>query len=142
MSLWAAGCGSSAGPAPAGSATNVALDMKAGGNAYDVQRCGVSHHYTTYRVGQRIEYGGTVTPAPTGRWEVKLKVERCTGQGFRTVQQAHTAGQAHGYASGVVRGLPSGHYFGRLYYYGAAKSSESDKEYFLLRPSSASTGSR
>lgn len=107
--------------------------MKAGGNAYNLQRCGVSHHYTTYKVGQRIEYGGQLTPPPPGRWEVKLKIKRCAGQAFRTVQQTHAAGQAHGYASGVVRGLSRGYYYGRLYYYRGKAASESDKEYFLLR---------
>jgi hypothetical protein len=107
--------------------------MKAGGNAYDLVRCGVSHHYTTYKPGDRIEYGGQVTPFPSGRWEVKLKVKRCRGQAFETVRQMHARGQANGYASGVLPNLAPGYYFGRLYYYQGRKATESDKEYFLLR---------
>jgi hypothetical protein len=128
------GCGSSgAGSGQGGSLPSVALDMKAGGNAYNVERCGVSHHYTTYRVGQRIEWGGQLTPAPSGHWDVKFKVKRCERGAFQTVQQTHAPGQPHGYASGVVRGLSAGYYFGRLYYYRGKSSSESDKEHFLLR---------
>lgn len=127
-------CGSSGGGESSSSAgPSVALDMKAGGNAYNVERCGVSHHYTTYKVGQRIEWGGQVAPPPSGRWTVKLKIKRCGGQSFVTAQQSHAAGQGHGYASGVVHGLSAGYYYGRLYYYRGNAASESDKEYFLLR---------
>lgn len=133
IAVCGAGCGSSGG-AQGSSLPSIVLDMKAGGNAYNLERCGVSHHYTTYVVGQRIEWGGQLTPSPSGSWSVKLKVERCEGGAFQTVTQTHAPGQPHGYASGVVRGLSAGYYFGRLYYYRGKESSESDKEYFLLRP--------
>src|SRR3954452_12814293 len=136
-SLWlgAGGCGSSGDTATSSSATTVVLDMKAGGNAYDVKRCGVTHHYTTYKATDRhIEYGGQVTPPPSGRWEVKLKIERCHGRAFQTVHQVHARGQTQGYASDVIPNLPAGYYFGRLYYYqGNKAAAQSDKEYFLLR---------
>lgn len=129
------GCGSGgvSSTTSGGSGAGLTLDLKAGGNAFGVTKCGASRHYTTYGATHRIEYAAQLTPAPPGAWGEKLKVKRCAGNTFSTVATAHEAGDGKGYVSSFLPHLDPGYYFARVYYYAGGKAAaQSDKEYFRV----------
>lgn len=133
--LAGAGCGSSGSSSSSTTASGfgLTLDLKAGGNAYNVAKCGVAHHYTTYRATHRIEYAAQLTPGPGSPWAEKLKIEGCRGNTFATVATAHAPGDKHGYVSSFLPRVDPGYYFARVYYYtGRKTAAQSDKEYFRV----------
>src|SRR5215831_9666486 len=108
------------GPPLAGAAggASVSLDLKGGYKNHQEVACGDLHHYTYFRKGSRVKFDGKVTPAPAGKWRIKLKLKRCSNGSFRTVYQHHFRGRSGGRFDGSFRRQQSGHYFARIYYYG------------------------
>lgn len=138
--LLVAGCGgSSSKPAGAGATSSqsgprVSLNLK-GGTGARQSACGAEHHYTQYAAHASVEFAGTVTPVPAGRWKVKLKVKRCRGDAFATVAKVDAERDKHsGSYRGVLPSLPAGSYFARAsVYVNGTQTARSDKQHFSLR---------
>ena len=137
--LVATGVGASAfassGIPAAGAAGGVSatLNLKGGYRNHQEVACGDLHHYTYFHKGGRVKLDGRVTPAPAGKWRVKLKLKRCSHGAFRTVYQHHFKGRSGGRFDGSFRRTQSGHYFARIYYYGVTPTVESDKQQFRIK---------
>jgi hypothetical protein len=111
----------------------VTLNLHGGYANHTLRACAITHHYTYYRPRRTIFYSGTVRPAPSGSWHVKLKLKKCVRGRFVTVFQATVSGHAGGRFSGSFRRSFLGLYFARAYYYGVRPAVRSDKQYFRIR---------
>src|SRR5438067_12905049 len=69
--------------AGAASGTQVTLNLKGGFADHQRVACGDLHHYTYYHRRHRIKFDGRVSPAPSGSWDVKLKLKRCVHGTFK-----------------------------------------------------------
>src|SRR3954453_1517004 len=101
-------------PAGAAGGTNVSLNLKGGYANHQKVACGDLHHYTYYHKRHRIRFDGRVTPAPSGSWEVKLKLKKGVHGTFKTVHQHHYRGRRRGRFDGSFRRRRSGYYFARV----------------------------
>jgi len=111
----------------------VTLNLKGGYKNHQEVACGDLHHYTYFHKGARIKFDGTVSPAPSGQWRVKLKLKRCSNGAFRTVYQHHFRGRQGGRFDGGFSRQQRGHYYARIYYYGVSPTAESEKQHFRIK---------
>jgi hypothetical protein len=128
--LLLAGCGGTTKHvAPHGPA--VALNLK-GGTPVRIAACGAGHHYTRYPRGASVEFAGTVTPVPRGRWKVKVKIKSCRSGAFETVTKIRAArDKKTGGFSGRLPRLPAGAYYARAQLYvNGTQLAQSDKRHF------------
>jgi hypothetical protein len=119
--------------AGAASGTHVGLNLKGGYANHQKVACGDLHHYTYYHKRSRIKFDGRVRPAPSGSWDVKLKLKKCIHGTFKTVHQAHFKGRHRGRFDGSFHRKHTGFYFARIYYYGVSPAAESDKAHFRIK---------
>jgi hypothetical protein len=124
---------SGASPEAHSAGTSVTLNLHGGYANHTVRACGITHHYTYFRPRRTISYSGTVSPAPSGSWQVKLKLKKCVRGRFVTVFQTRVSGRSGGRFSGSFRRSTRGFYFARAYYYGVRPAVRSDKEFFRIR---------
>jgi hypothetical protein len=83
-------------------------------------------------VGVPIVFSGTVTPVPSARWKVKIKVKVCRGGGFVDFTKLDVAvDKHHGRFSGTLAAFPAGAYDARAeLYIGGVQSVRSAKRHF------------
>jgi len=117
---------------PTAKRASVHLNLNGGYANHNVTACGDLHHYTYYHRGSTIHFNGSVSPAPTGSYRVKLKLKECKSGTFRTVYQKHFKGHPGGQVKGAFSRNDKGYYYARLYYYGTTPTSESDKQQFKV----------
>ena len=108
----------------------VTLNLKGGYANQTRTACGIQHHYTAFHVLHAVTVAGTVRPAPSGSWEVKVKVKKCISGRFRTVWTAHTPGHPDGGFKTSYKPRRRGYFFARAYYYKVTPAAHSDKQYF------------
>ena len=71
-----AGCGGG------GTDRKVTLSISGSGRNVNMTACGKQEPFQIYaKAPARVPYAGTVTPAPDGRWKVKVKLKRCETNG-------------------------------------------------------------
>ena len=116
-------------PASAAAPT-VTLNLKGGYANQTRTACGIEHHYTAFHVLHPITVSGSVLPAPTGTWEVKVKIKKCITGRFRTVWTTHARGNPDGSFKTFYKPRRRGYYFARAYDYAVTPAARSDKQYF------------
>lgn len=124
----------SASTAPTARTPAVTLLLHRGANV-NIGACGAEHHYRAYAVGVTVRYSGAVSPIPSGRWKVKLKIKVCTGGTFTDVGKIEALRDKHtGSFSGSFLAPAAGAYEARaLLYVNGSESSKSRKRHFVTR---------
>ena len=129
-----AGSSVAAGPQARSAAVSVTLNLQGGYANQTRSACGSAHHYVLYRRNRRIDFKGTVTPAPSGAARmVKLKIKKCVRGRFVRVKELHLRVNSRGDYQGSFRIRRRGSYFARTYFYGVQPAARSDKRHFRIR---------
>jgi hypothetical protein len=63
--------------------------------------CGKQEAFEHYNLPAQVTYSGTVSPVPSGRWKVKLKLKQCKGSSFVDANSQKIVGQTNGQFMGV-----------------------------------------
>ena len=63
--------------------------------------CGKQEAFYDYGAPAQVRYSGTVSPAPSGRWKIKIKLKRCVGSSFTDADSQKIVGQNDGRFDGV-----------------------------------------
>jgi hypothetical protein len=108
MTLFA-GCGSSSSSSGGGSSggssssggSGVSLSVAGAAGNLNATACGKQEAFYRYAAPAQIRYSGTVSPAPSGRWKVKVKLKRCAGGSFVDADSQKIVGQNDGRFDGV-----------------------------------------
>jgi hypothetical protein len=98
------GCGSSSSSSSSSSASSgQAVTLSVGGGTGNLNgvECRKQAAFEHYDFPAQVTYSGTVSPAPSGRWKVKLKLKRCNGSSFVDADSQKIVGQSNGQFSGV-----------------------------------------
>lgn len=90
------GCGSS------GTKRAVTLSVLGGTSNLNAVACGKQEAFEQYAAPAQIGYTGTVSPAPSGRWKIKIKAKRCAGGTFVDSASQKIVGQTSGRFDGVI----------------------------------------
>jgi hypothetical protein len=120
------------GPSARAAAHSIVLNLHSGGNL-TLKACGITHHYTALRRGERVTFTGDVQPAPGRHIKIKIKIKKCVRGRFVTVAQPHVAGNKAGHFRGALRSPGRGAFFVRAYFYGDRPASQSAKQYLSVR---------
>ncbi|HEX8977345.1 MAG TPA: hypothetical protein VF781_12590 [Solirubrobacteraceae bacterium] len=140
-----AGCGGDAPGGPHSTAATRAASPGArvpavtlllhGGRNATLGACGAEHHFRAYSAGTIVRYTGVVSPIPSGRWKVKLKIKVCTKGRFTEVGKIEALRNKHtGAYGGRFQAPAAGTYEARaLLYVNGAESAKSRKRHFLTR---------
>jgi len=80
----------------------VTLDLKGAAGNRNATECGKTEPFSLYPRPGSIAYSGTVSPAPDGRWKVKVKIKRCTGGRFVESTSQKIVGQPSGLFDGAL----------------------------------------
>lgn len=120
-SLAIAGCSSSSAhhkpaPKPAAGQPGVSLSLEGGGKPERIEACGMTGSYKDYPLGGYVRYSGRVTPTPSGAWQVKVKLKRCTPRGFSETFFELVSGRSDGTFSGQVPKLNPNEFYVRADY--------------------------
>jgi hypothetical protein len=94
----------------------VTLSLNGGGRPVRLKACGLTGPYRSYRFGGYVSYVGRVTPAPSGSWQVKVKLKRCIPHGFSETFFEWVKGRADGTFSGQVPKLNPNEFYVRADY--------------------------
>lgn len=111
----------------------VTLNLQGGYANRIKSACSSSNHYVYYHPRRRISFKGTVSPAPSGTREVKVKIKRCVRGRFVRVKELHLRLNSRGAYQGSFAIRTRGLYFARTYFYGSRPASKSQKEHFRIR---------
>jgi hypothetical protein len=125
-SIAVAGCGGGG-----GSDRKVTLTLGGAASNLNQTACAKQEPFSQYpSAPAKVPYSGTVSPAPDGRWKVKLKLKRCgAGGNFQDVSgEQKIVGLPGGKFSGVFPVPESGFYSLRARYQGDNRP-ESEKVY-------------
>lgn len=119
-----------------GGGTDRKITLQIGGSTRNVNAtaCGKTEPFQLYsNAPVRIPYSGTVSPAPDGRWKVKVKLKRCASGGdFQDVAgEQKIVGQPGGKFSGELPVPESGSYSVRAKFQSDNKP-QSDKLYLKV----------
>jgi hypothetical protein len=115
----------------AGSAID--LNLQGGYANTNVRACGSTNHYGSYRVGKRVDFKGTLAPAPASPRLVKVKIKKCVRGRFVRVKELHIRVNSRGSYQGSFTLRARGYYFARTYDYSARPAAKSAKRHFRIR---------
>lgn len=103
-----------------------------GGGSTILSACGAQHHYRVYPAGTPIVFSGTVSPIPSGRWKVKLKIKVCQGSDFVKLTKVDASeNESTGSFTGSFPAPAAGVYEARAeLYFGTTEGARSDKRHF------------
>jgi len=124
-----AGCGG-------GGGTNRSVTLQISGSSQNLNQtaCGKQEPFAIYpSAPARVPYSGTVSPAPDGRWKVKVKLKRCSpGGDFQDeAGEQKVVGQPGGKFSGEFPVPEKGLYSIRARFQGGNRP-QSDKLYLKV----------
>jgi hypothetical protein len=91
----------------------IGLNMKGGVAETLGSACGVAHHFTVYRAGDVIHFGGTVNAPPRSTWRVKVKLKGCVNGAFQDAGAPPIHQHANNTYKGSFRAPVPGRYFAR-----------------------------
>lgn len=111
--------------------TTIAL-TGSNGNLNDVA-CGKQEPFEHYDAPAVVRYTGSVSPAPSGRWKVKVKLKQCRGGSFVEASSQKIVGQAGGRFDGVFAVTAQGSYSVEAKFEGSSNSPESEKVYLQVK---------
>lgn len=83
------------------SASGVTLSVSGASGNLNATQCGKQEAFYQYKAPAQVSYSGTVSPVPSGRWKIKIKLKRCVGNGFTDADSQKIVGQNDGHFSGV-----------------------------------------
>ena len=120
----AAGCGSSsksssvassasASASSSGSgsgASGVTLSVLGSTGNLNATACGKQEPFEHYTAPAQVGYTGMVSPPPSGRWKVKIKLKLCNGKAFVDAGSQKIVGQPTGRYDGVFPVDKPGYY--------------------------------
>ena len=133
-----AGCGGSSSSSSSkassggGSSSGVTLSVSGAKGNLNATACGKQEAFYDYGAPAQVSYSGTVSPAPSGRWKVKIKLKRCVGGSFTDADSQKIVGQNDGHFSGVFPVPAKGSYSLRARLEGHGKP-ESEKVYVQVQ---------
>jgi hypothetical protein len=106
-----AGCGSSSKSSSASSsasssgsasgASGVTLSVLGSSGNLNTTACGKQEPFEHYTAPAQVRYTGMVSPAPSGRWKVKVKLKLCNGKAFVDAGSQKIVGQPTGRYDGL-----------------------------------------
>jgi hypothetical protein len=115
----------------AGSAIDLNLQ---GGYANKIIRaCGSTNHYGFYQPRRRVDFKGTLAPAPASPRIVKVKIKKCVRGRFVRFKELHIRVNSRGSYQGSFTIGAKGYYFARTYDYAARPAAKSAKRHFRIR---------
>jgi hypothetical protein len=79
-----------------------------------------------------VKYTGQVSPAPSGRWKVKVKLKLCSGSSFVEVTSQKIVGQPSGRFDGLFPVNKAGYYSMRAELEGQTPKPQSPKLYLKV----------
>jgi hypothetical protein len=144
VAAFAVGCGSSSKQQTSSSAAGasftvgaaeshlVTLSLVGGAGNVNTVACGKQEPFEDYSTPAQVRYTGNVTPAPSGRFKVKVKLKRCNGTSFVDTRSQKVVGQPGGRFDGVVDITTPGAYSLRAGLE-PADTPQSQKLYFQVR---------
>ena len=121
----AAGCGGGS------TKRTVALELLGASGNQNFTACAKQEAFFQYRGPAQVRFTGTVKPAPSGRWKVKVKVKQCSGGKFVDATSTKLVGQSSGRYDGFVQISERGYYSARAQLEGGGKP-RSEKQYFRV----------
>ena len=120
--------------APGAVPTLIGLNLKGGIAELQAAGCGIPHHYTAYRTGQTIHFGGNVTSPPKQQWKLKVKLKSCIGGRFEDAGTAPAHVHQHNSFKGAFSAPVPGYYFMRASVnVGGRRIARSAKRFFRVR---------
>ena len=123
--LAAAGCGG-------GSAKKtVTLDLAGATGNQNFTACNKQEAFFLYTGPAQVRFSGRVSPAPSGRWKVKVKIKQCSGGKFVDATSQKLVGQSSGRYDGALPIAEKGYYFARAQLEGGS-TARSEKQYFRV----------
>jgi hypothetical protein len=125
LALFAVACGGSG-----KRHTTVSLSGSSGN--LNAVACGKQEPFEHYAAPAQVHYTGNVSPAPSGRWKVKVKLKQCRGGSFVDATSQKIVGQAGGRFDGVFAVTAPGSYSVEAKFEGS-NSPESDKVYLQVK---------
>jgi len=111
--------------------SGVSLSITGGTGNLNAVACGKQEPFEHYTTPAQVHYSGTVTPAPSGRWKVKVKLKVCNGKSFVDAASQKIVGQPSGQFDGIFPVLKAGSYSLRATVEGGSRP-ESPKLYLQL----------
>jgi hypothetical protein len=133
-----AGCGGSSSSSSSksssggGSSSGVTLSVSGARGNLNASACGKQEAFYDYGAPAHVSYSGTVSPAPSGRWKLKIKLKRCVGNAFTDADAQKIVGQNDGRFSGVFAIPAKGSYSLRARLEGHGRT-ESEKVYVQVQ---------
>ncbi len=106
--------------------------MLGGSGNLNATACGKQEPFENYSAPAQVRYTGMVTPAPSGRWKVKLKLKLCNGKNFVDTASQKIVGQPSGRFDGVLPVAKGGYYSLRAELEGVSPKPESPKQYLKV----------
>ena len=116
--------------APAGS--GITLQLLGGAQNLNATACGKQEPFEHYPAPAQVKYTGQVSPAPSGRWKVKIKLKLCNGKSFVDIASQKIVGQPSGRYDGVFAVSKPGYYSVRAELEGATPKPQSPKLYLKV----------
>jgi len=103
-----AGCGSSSSSSTKSSSASssssgagVTLSISGAKGNLNAAACGKQEAFYDYAAPAQVSYSGTVSPVPSGRWKIKIKLKHCVSGAFSDADSQKIVGQNDGDFSGV-----------------------------------------
>jgi len=109
----------------------IVVSLEGGQGNRNMTACGSQDAFALYRPSDEVEYGGSVNPAPKGRWKAKVKIKKCKGSEYVDTSSQKIVGQPSGAFEGAFQDLAPGAYFLRARYQGGDEP-ETEKLYFMV----------
>ena len=111
--------------------TTVTLQLLGGSGNLNATACGKQEPFENYSAPAQVRYTGMVTPAPGGRYKVKLKLKLCNGKSFVDTASQKIVGQTSGRYDGVLPVTKPGYYSLRTTLEGGSRP-QSPKQYLKV----------
>jgi hypothetical protein len=112
--------------------TTVTLQLLGGTQNLNDMACGKQEPFEDYPAPAQVRYTGMVTPAPSGRWKVKLKLKLCNGKSFVDASSQKIVGQPSGRFDGLFPITKMGYYSLRAELEGGTPKPQSPKLYLRV----------
>jgi hypothetical protein len=125
ISLLAVACGGS-------SKHTTVLSLSGGSGNLNAVACGKQEAFEDYAAPAQVKYTGTVSPAPKGRWKVKVKLKQCRGSAFADSTSQKIVGQPGGRFDGIMP-VPSAGSYSLEAHLEADGEPESEKVYLQVK---------
>lgn len=108
------------------------LSVLGGSGNLNATACGKQEAFEDYSAPAQVRYTGQVSPAPSSRWKVKLKLKICKGNAFVDQGSQKIVGQTSGRFDGIFPVAKAGFYSLRATLEGNGRP-ESPKTYLQLK---------